>query len=745
MGKGKRWLAVLLTLAMLCSLGNPTVFALENQVEPGQQEIMVEPVVSEAPVVEEEPVEEETPEIGEEPEETEIDEGEPEAFESDWGFSGTEYWVNPRYVGIQDETDFRVPVQSGDSVAAIGEYTTKSGFAAALRTEYVNRTEEITLVYKSKSASDIENFSPFGDVLDMAMAHTGVGNQGDYIAWTHGGCSVGYRSYYDSGYYCIAVTYYFNYYTTASQEAQVTNAVKNVLSSLNISGKSNYEKVKAIYQWICDNVSYDYYHLNLDPSYPLMYTAYGAIIDGASVCQGYSVLFYRMVLDAGVDCRMITSDAMNHAWNICKMGSYYYYVDTTWDAGAPESDWWYFLKNKLSGHDYGDEYSDAAFAAAYPLGPTDYDPSNDIPPDAPAISSVTNAADGLTLRWGAVSNASGYDIYRYSSSTGTYKYIKSVTGTSYTDPGATDGVTNYYKLKSYRKISDGNYIYSNFSTTGSVRRLKAPVVSSVVNTTGGLNVSWSAVTGATGYDLYRYDSASGSYKYIKSVTGTSYTDSTPNKGVTNYYKLKAYYKKSAGGYDYSAISTKSGYARQLSAPVVSSVTNVETGLKVNWGAVAGATGYDLYRYDSASGCYKYIKSITGTTYTDTGAAAGTTNYYKLRAYYKKSDGNYDYSAISTSAGYTRRLTKPKFTGASSTGTGIRLTWGAVTGARGYDVYRYDSTTKTYQWVKSVTETSYTDTAVPVGVTQYYRLKAYYKLANGKYAYSVISDGKSGKR
>ena len=80
-------------------------------------------------------------------------------------------------------------------------------------------------------------------------------------------------------------------------------------------------------------MEYDYTNLN-DDNYKLKYTAYAAMCNGTAVCQGYSNLLYRMLLEAGVDCRIISGIGVSggHAWNIVRLGDLYYNVDATWDS-----------------------------------------------------------------------------------------------------------------------------------------------------------------------------------------------------------------------------------------------------------------------------------------------------------------------------------------------------------------------------------------------------------------------------
>lgn len=188
----------------------------------------------------------------------------------------------------------------------------------------------------------------------LAMSHTGVPTQGDYLLWVYGEVSYGASYGYDSEYYYLDASYDVTYYTTAEQEAALTAKLETVMASFGFTDATDdYSKVKAIYDYICANVVYDYTNLE-DESYTLKYTAYAALMDGTAVCQGYATLFYRMALTAGVDTRVIIGDAGGaHAWNIALLDSLYYNLDSTWDAGQTEyGDGHIDIKHKSQGTKY---------------------------------------------------------------------------------------------------------------------------------------------------------------------------------------------------------------------------------------------------------------------------------------------------------------------------------------------------------------------------------------------------------
>ena len=291
-------------------------------------------------------------------------------------------------------------------------------------------------------------------------------------------------------------------------------------------------------------------------------------------------------------------------------------------------------------------------------------------------------------------------MYRRTTSGG-WSQIKNVTGTSYTDTSAKAGTTYYYTVRA--RYGD---TLSAYVTDKSIRRLTRPSVS-LTNGTSGVKISWGKVTGATSYNVYRR-TTSGDWSQIKNVTGTSYTDTSAKAGTTYYYTVRARYGNTLSAY----VTDKS--IRRLTRPSVS-LTNSTSGVKISWGKVTGATSYNVYRR-TTSGDWSQIKNVTGTSYTDTSAKAGTTYYYTVRARY----GN-TLSAYVTDKSI-RRLTRPSVS-LSKTSTGVKISWGKVSGASGYYVYRR-TTSGSWTRIKNTTGTSFTDTGAKKGVTYYYTVKAY---------------------
>lgn len=137
------------------------------------------------------------------------------------------------------------------------------------------------------------------------------------------------------------------YLETAKQLEAVNVGVKEALADLKVKGKSDYQKVKMIHDFIVDNTRYQFTSN--------CYCAYGALVEGKAVCQGYAQLAYKMLTEAGVKCYTITGKANNgrvtqeHAWNMVRIGKKWYYLDVTWDDPTGSGDvlqYDYFLAGK---------------------------------------------------------------------------------------------------------------------------------------------------------------------------------------------------------------------------------------------------------------------------------------------------------------------------------------------------------------------------------------------------------------
>lgn len=274
-----------------------------------------------------------------------------------------EIWYEPcehNFVGGICET-------CGESSVSI--FTTSSEAALYLREKMIARESPITIRIS-------EGVMPYS-ILSEAWKHTGVPNEGDYIRHNQIGYDYTTVSGSDESGAYTDITYTFEWLTTAEQEAEVDARVDEIMAELNLGTAEEYEKITGVYDWITENVQYDFNNEDND-EYQLCHSTYAAVVQGEAVCQGYATLLYRMLLEIGIDNRYINGDAglveiERHAWNIVRLEGKYYNADATWDRDLKDHYRWFLCTDaNFADHVRDSEYSSAAFCEQYPMSLVPY-------------------------------------------------------------------------------------------------------------------------------------------------------------------------------------------------------------------------------------------------------------------------------------------------------------------------------------------------------------------------------------
>ena len=342
-------------------------------------------------------------------------------------------------------------------------------------------------------------------------------------------------------------------------------------------------------------------------------------------------------------------------------------------------------------------------------------------PSAPVVKIGNSATSGKPmLTWNAVSGATSYKVYRATSQNGTYSLLGSVTVTSYTNTGAKDGVTYYYKVTAVN--DSGESAYSNIvsgQNKAVTPKPAAPVVKIGHSATSGKPMlTWNAVSGATSYKVYRATSQNGTYSLLGSVTVTSYTNTGAKDGVTYYYKVTAVNDSGESAYSNIVSGQSKSVTPKPSAPVVKIGHSASSGKPMlTWNAVDGAASYKVYRATAKNGAYSVINTTKALTYTNTGAALGTTYYYKVEAL------NASGKSLGFSDVVEGKVAPVLAVGYSSVSGKPQLTWKAVPGATEYQVYRSTQQNSGYAKINTTTSTSYVNTGAKANTTYYYRIVA----------------------
>ena len=184
--------------------------------------------------------------------------------------------------------------------------------------------------------------------------------------------------------------------------------------------------------------------------------------------------------------------------------------------------------------------------------------TRDLPRPVVTVSNVESSG-APKVTWEAVDGAKEYQVYRATAKDGTYSLMKTTAYTAYTNTSAKAGETYYYKVKAIAVNSAADSAYS--SVKSCTRVLARPKVSVALTASGYPKVTWGAVDGAEKYEVYRATSKGGTYKLMKTVTSTAYTNTSAESGQTYYYKVRAICSNPEGNSAYSEIlSIRAGSA-----------------------------------------------------------------------------------------------------------------------------------------------------------------------------------------
>lgn len=204
-----------------------------------------------------------------------------------------------------------------------------------LENKYARYDLDIPVEIKSDhTIEDIENGKCDKDIHNEIYKDTGKPNEGHTMsAFTVGGGNLLAENRSDGIKYSDGE--YKGYYSgnggygdRRDRYQEATKKLDEVIKSLNLDGKSDYDKFKAVTNWIVSNVRYDD---NNETKYQHDLT--GAVLDGLAVCDGYAGTFYYMANAVGLNALfedgITNSNRIRHAWNLVEIDGTYYYVDPT--------------------------------------------------------------------------------------------------------------------------------------------------------------------------------------------------------------------------------------------------------------------------------------------------------------------------------------------------------------------------------------------------------------------------------
>ncbi len=273
----------------------------------------------------------------------------------------------------------------------------------------------------------------------------------------------------------------------------------------------------------------------------------------------------------------------------------------------------------------------------------------------------------------------------------------------------------------------------------------------------GIKVSWTAVAGATGYEVFRADKNSGPFTKVKTLNGLFYTNYYDLvAGMPYFYKVRHYKKYGPTTY-YGEFSEIKGYYAPgaLATPAKPSLTLDKngSGIRLNWNSQDRIIGYQVFRSLSPDKPFSYLQTSSGnaTKYTNlSGLTPGRPFYYKVRAY-RMAKGVRAYSPFSDIKGMFAgtdeyALGAVSFSledNPSVSAPNVRVRWTGVSGADGYCVYRWNSAAQNWIGLKKTGPNArvYTNiNGVANHKTNFYGMRTYH-ISGGTTYYGNIGQSK----
>ncbi len=563
--------------------------------------------------------------------------------------------------------------------------------AAYLRDSMIARQELISFSVKAKKSTKEAVMDTLLETATSERLYT-TSSSGDYLRWSWGGC--GYNcseSLVSGGYAVYTYDIYFLYYTNARQEKEVDAEIADAIDKLNLATMtSTYDKISAIYNYICKVADYDMVVQSPDDN-PLSFTAYGCLIENKTVCQGYATAIYKICKTLGIPVRVINNDV--HGWNIVKIGNKYYNIDATWD------------DNNSKPYDYskakdGVMWGDYIFHSYFLKSDADLQSDN-----------IYHYKDSsfLTDEFEKEYPISSRSYYVY-----TYEDAPITSGNFYH--------TAYCPVCGEVEIKSEKCTFNNKVCIYCSRDITDKTQVTGLYTAGRgddgarIRLAWNAVEDATEYNIYQ--KISGKYEKIGTSTTTGYNVTELHSGWEYYFKVAAVINGEEGTesdelHTVAACASPTGFT-------VEAVSDNQ--ISVEWDA-GSAHGYYLeWSTDPTFKTNKQSANLVGvnnTSKTITVNGNAKDYYVRVRLWRYWEDG-YVYGNFSDAV-KVAKVTGLYTAGRGDDGARIRLAWNAVDGATEYNIYQK----KDGEFVKigSSDTASYNATELHSGWEYYFKVSA----------------------
>ncbi len=234
-------------------------------------------------------------------------------------------------------------------------------------------------------------------------------------------------------------------------------------------------------------------------------------------------------------------------------------------------------------------------------------------------------SDSVRVKWSKVDGAKEYLVYRKDTKNKDWVKLGKTTALQYRDYETVNGRAYTYAVRAVGENGGKSAYLKDIKITA----LKAPSQVKLSSVPNGVKISWSKMTSATGYRVYRKLKADSDWDLVAKVKGsstTSYTDKNVKNGKSYIYTVRQVKGSTLGSY------SSKGYTIKYVVPPKISAEHSPKGIVLNWDKAVTGSGYKLQRKAEGEKSWKTISTITSLskiTYTDKKPVYGKKNTYRV--------------------------------------------------------------------------------------------------------------------
>ena len=331
------------------------------------------------------------------------------------------------------------------------------------------------------------------------------------------------------------------------------------------------------------------------------------------------------------------------------------------------------------------------------------------------------SVDSIEITWAPVPHADTYSVWRGTTQANLSEIANGVTASSFEDTTVPQNTLHYYRIKAFNQAGESNFSQIDSGYAGTL----PPEAPTGLNASDGshpdkISLSWTGVTGADTYHIYRAttNSVGASQLVGTNIVTTNWDDTDFIAGRYYFYWITAL--NAAGTSDFS--NSDRGYVIQnadIPTAVSASDGSYDTHVRITWSPSIHAERYYVFRSVSG-GNFSSIGSVLAptTSFSDFGAGTGSQQAYHVTAWTptggQTAPSQADFGFKRLPAPTMIQATDGQYRGE------VNVTWTGAPGAASYQVYRATiSDGSDRVLVGSTTDTSFTDTSGTPGDRYYY--------------------------